>query len=495
MVTDQQVRALRGLIGTGQTQESAAAKLGMDRKTARKYLRMSKLPSETRTVHTWRTRPDPFAEVWSDVQAQLQVSTGLEGRTLFDWLQRQYPGRFADGQVRTLQRRIKAWHATDGPPKEVFFAQVHHPGVLGQSDFTHMTPLGVTLAGQRFEHLIYHFVLTYSNWETFTVCFSESFESFSEGLQNALWKLGGVPTQHRSDRMSLAVCNGSEMKEFTRRYQALLDHYGMAGQKIQAGKAHENGDVEQSHHRFKEAVDQALMLRGSRDFVDREAYVAFLVQIQDQRNAGRTARLAEELVVLQALPQRRLESFKRCDVSVDSGSLIRVDRNVYSVDSRLIGEKVRVHLYAEHLEVWYGQHKVDQLPRLRGRRKHRVHYRHVIDWLVRKPGAFENYRYREDLFPTTHFRMAYDSLRQACPSEANAAYLRILHLAARESETDVDQALRFLIQASRPITPDAVAELIREQSRRAGMPAVTDVHVDPIDLSSYDLLCTEQEAA
>jgi hypothetical protein len=151
-----------------------------------------------------------------------------------------------------------------------------------------------------------------------------------------------------------------------------------------------------------------------------------------------------------------------------------------------------VHLYAEHLEVWYGQHKVDQLPRLRGRRKHRVHYRHVIDWLVRKPGAFENYRYREDLFPTTHFRMAYDALRQACPGEANAAYLQILHLAARESETDVDQSLRFLIQASQPITPEAVAGLIREQRP---VPAVTDVHVDQIDLSFYDLLCTEQEAA
>ena len=492
MLTDQQVRGLRVLVEAGQTQEAAAAKLGMDRKTARKYLRMSRLPSEMRVPHNWRTRPDPFAEVWREVQAQLQINVGLEGRTLFDWLQRQYPGRFTDGQLRTLQRHIKAWRATDGPPKEVFFAQVHRPGVLCQSDFTHMTSLGVTIAGRRFEHLIYHFVLTYSNWETFTVCFSESFESLSEGLQKALWELGGVPACHRTDRMSLAVCNGSELKEFTQRYQALLDHYGLAGQKIQAGKAHENGDVEQSHHRFKVAVDQALMLRGSRDFVDRNAYVAFLVQIQDQRNAGRAERLAEELVVLRALPQRRLESFKRCDVSVDRGSLIRVDRNVYSVNSRLIGEKVRVHLYAEHLEVWYGQNKVDQLPRLRGRRKHRVQYRHVIDWLVRKPGAFENYRYREDLFPTTHFRMAYDGLRQACLSEANAAYLQILHLAARESETDVDQALRQLIQVSRPITPDAVAGLIRE---RSPVPAVTEVHVDQIDLSSYDLLCTEQEAA
>jgi hypothetical protein len=187
------------------------------------------------------------------------------------WLLQKYPGQFAEGQLRTLQRRLKAWRATQGPAKEVFFSQVHPPGRLGASDFTHMTSLGVTIAGQTFEHLVYHFVLTYSNWETATVCFAESFESLSEGLQNAWWELGGVPERHRTDRLSAAVNNPSQRHEFTQRYESLLEHYGLVGEKINARQAHENGDVEQSHRRFKEAVEQALLLRGHRDFASRAA--------------------------------------------------------------------------------------------------------------------------------------------------------------------------------------------------------------------------------
>src|SRR5262249_39778386 len=162
-----------------------------------------------------------------------------------------------------------------GPAKEVFFAQVHHPGRLGASDFTHCEELRVTIAGSPFPHLIYHFVLTYSNWETGTVCFSESLESLSEGLQNALWQLGGVPEVHRTDRLTAAVQPGAHPDVFKRRYQALLRHYGLRGQAIQAGKGNENGDVEQRHHRFKTALDQALLLRGSRDFDSRDRYATF----------------------------------------------------------------------------------------------------------------------------------------------------------------------------------------------------------------------------
>lgn len=263
-----------------------------------------------------------------------------------------------------------------------------------------MTSLGVTIGGQPFDHMVYHFVLTYSNWETASICFSESFESLSDGLQQTFSELGGTPERHRSDRMSTAVNNLSTKKKFTARYQALANHYGL---KIDARQAHENGDVEQRHNRFKEAVDQALLLRGSRDFADRAAYVRFLREILDQRNAGRQTRLAEDRTVLRSLPSARLESYKRARVRVRSGSTIHVDRNIYSVDSRLIGERVDVRLYAEVLEVWFAGNVVERIPRLRGQRKHRINYRHVIGWLVRKPGAFEDYRYREDLFPRVDF--------------------------------------------------------------------------------------------
>ena len=350
--------------------------------------------------------------------------------------------------------------------------------------------LEVTIGGQAFDHLVYHFVLTYSNWESITICFSESFESLSEGLQNAVWDLGGVPQRHRTDRMSLAVNNASNEKEFTQRYTGLLGYYEMAMEKIQPEEPNENGDAEQSHRRFKDAVQQALLLRGHRDFESREAYQGFLRELVAGRNAGRRKRLGEELPVLGRLPQRRRESYKRQDVRVDSGSLIHVDRNIYSVPSRLIGEKVEVRLHVEHVEVWYAQRETERFPRLRGRKKHRINYRHIIDWLVRKPGAFENYRYREELFPTSRFRMAYDAVREAQGERGSKEYLGILYLAARQSETAVDEALRTLLASDRPVSRKAVEELVH---RAEEVPAVTEVNVGEVDLLSFDALLTHKE--
>lgn len=431
---------------TEQNQELAAAKAGMDPKTARKYLRSNMLPSEVKPDRTWRTRADAFAEVWDEIREQIATNPGLEAKTIFEALQRRYPGRFADGQLRTLQRRLKQWRATEGPGREVFFAQQHVPGRLAQSDFTHMTASGITIGAQSFPHLLYHFVLPYSNWETATVCYSESFESLSEGLQNAVWELGGTPQEHQTDRMSTAVNNTSEEREFTSRYEALLRHYRMEGRKIQTGKANENGDVEQRHYRLKRAVEQALLLRGSRDFESVEAYKEFLRLLLAQLNAGRRERVTIEMQHLRALPERRLDSVKRLRVKVDSGSLVYVERNAYSVNSRLIGEQVEVRVGAERIEVWYGGRKIEDLPRLRGRGRHRIDYRHIIDWLVRKPGAFGNYRYRDQLFPTSRFRMAWDALREIVPLRADRLYLEILELAAKEGEARVDEALRGLLE-------------------------------------------------
>src|SRR6516165_642296 len=438
MVTDRLFRRLRKLIQTEDTLARAADKAGIDEKTARKYRDSGALPSQMTTPHTWRTREDPFQDVWPELLEKLRLDPGLQAKTLFLDLQRRFPGRFPDGQLRTLQRRIKQWRALEGPPKEVFFAQTHEPGRLCASDFTHMTELGVTIAGEPFDHLVYHFVLTYSNWETGTICFSESWESLCDGLQNALWELGGVPRQHRTDRLSAAVKADPDPERFTQRYQALMAHYGLKAQAIAARQAHQNGDVEQSHHRFKQAVDQALMLRGGRDFATRGEYEVFLRRVMAGRNANRRERFAEEQSVLSPLPARRLEMRRRVKVRVDSGSTIHVGGNTYSVPSRLIGEWVEVHIGAEILEVWHGARRVDHLPRLRGRGKHRIEYRHIIDWLVRKPGAFEAYRYRDAMFPTSRFRMAYDALKGLRPARAAREYLEILLLAAQEGETAVD---------------------------------------------------------
>jgi hypothetical protein len=438
-----------------------------------------------------RTRPDPFVDVWDEVQELLRENSGLEAKTVFEYLQRQNPGRFQDGQLRTLQRRVKGWRATEGPAKEVFFAQQHPPGRLGASDFTHMEELGVTIAGQSFPHLIYHFVLTYSNWEAGTVCFSESFESLSEGLQNALWALGKVPQRHRTDRLSTAVNNMSDPAEFTDRYKGLMGYYGLEGEKTQAGHGNENGDVEQRHHRFKRAVAQELMLRGSVDFSSVDEYRRFLEAMFERLNAGRRQRLAEEMTVMKELPERRMESARRERVKVDSGSLIYVDRNVYSVPSRLIGEQVEARLYMDQVEVWYGQKKVEQMPRLRGRRKHRVDYRHIIDWLVRKPGAFEHYRYRDELFPTSCFRMTFDLLQeQLGRPQGSKQYLKILELAAKDSEVRVDAALRAVLGAG---DEQISAKRIEAMLGAEHGTVVRDVQVAAVDLRLFDQLFSERE--
>ncbi len=492
MVTDNQVRRLKKLSNTEKNQEIAAAKAGMDPKTARKYLELNRLPSELSRERHWRTREDPFSDVWERVRQQIEESPGLEAKTLFEWLQREYPGRFSDGQIRTLQRRIKLWRATEGPAQEVYFGQKHTPGRLCASDFTHMTELGITIAGQTFEHLVYHFVLTYSNWETGTICYSESLESLTEGWQNAVWELGAAPAEHRTDRLSSAVNNMTNPAEFNRRYEALLKYYGVKPRCTNPASPNENGDAEQSHHRFKRAVDQALLLRGSRDFADRAEYAKFLRDLFAQRNAGRRERLAEESAVMRELPARRMESAKRDRVKVDSGSLIHVDRNAYSVNSRLIGERVEARVYLDHVEVWYGQRCVEDLPRLRGRSKHRVDYRHIIEWLVRKPGAFENYRYQEDLFPTSRFRMAYDALRESAPGHAAKEYLQILKLAAEEGEVRVDLALRDLLdgKTDAAITACAIGERL---TRLESITPATVVEVAAVDLTSFDQFCPAME--
>ena len=434
-----------------------------------------------------RTRSDPFESVWTEVKEILKRSPTVEATAVFDHLCRQQAGAFQQGQLRTLQRRIKQWKAEHGEAKEVMFPQKYRPGHQAQSDFTFMGRLGVTIQGQPFPHLLYHFVLAYSNWEATTLCFSESFESLSLGLQNALWELGALPEEHRTDRLSAAVKN-LQRDEFTERYQGLLRHFGMRSSRTQAGKAHENGDVEQAHHRLKRAIEQELLLRCSRDFSSREEYEGFVAVMVDRRNAARQKRLGEELAVMRPLPARRLDDFTRQWVRVSPSSTIRVRHNTYSVDSRLIGERVQVRVWADQVEVYYGGRCQARMPRLRGEGKHRIDYRHVIHSLVRKPGAFTRYRWREDLFPGILFRVAYDELRQDCPATADRQYLKILEVAAQEGEQRVREALQVLIERGQRIRFEALRECLVD-------PVVEpwEVMVEKMDVGLYDTLLESRE--
>jgi hypothetical protein len=483
--TDAQVRELRRKLGEEASLQAAAMKAGMDRKTARKYRDGGKLPSESHVPHTWRTRIDPLADVWPQLEELLKREPTLQAKTLVEWLERSYPDQNWRQRRRTIERRVRQWKAKQGPAKEVFFSQMHEPGRLGSSDFTHMDSLGVTIAGQPFSHLLYHFVLTSSNWEHVTICFSESFASLSEGLQNALWELGAVPERHRTDRMTLAVNRDGNLEAFTANYRALISHYGLIAEATNPASGNENGDCEQSHRRFKEALDQELKLRGSRDFRDREEYQQFLRALIARRNLGRSESFQKERARLQPLPRRRLDTLERKRVRVGRGSTIQVKKNAYSVPSRLIGEQVEVHIGAEMIEVRYAGETVLIVERLRGVSNSRIDYRHVIDWLVRKPGAFARYIYREEMYPTTTFRRCYDALVAQDPVRADREYVRVLYLAAKEGESRVEAAVTKLLEQRTPLSEQAVKA---EMGSDTPLSEAARVSVPAVDLRLYDAL-------
>ena len=481
----------------GRTQVQAAARAGMSERTARTYehayLQTGALPSQLKRPRTHRTRPDPFAKDWPWIVGQLERDAALQAKTLFDLLCTRRPGQYQAGQLRTLQRHIQQWRALHGPEQEVYFEQVHVPGRLAQSDFTHMNDLGVTLGGLPFPHLVYHLVLTSSNVEAISVCFAESFEALAEGLERCLWQIGGVPQQHQTDQLSAAVrqLDAAGRHDFTVRYQALMAHYGMQATTTTAGEAHQNGDVEQAHHRFKIAVDQALRVLGSRDFADRASYERFLHELVRQRNLTRQQRFAVERQALRPLPATPLAPCRELRVPVSRFSTIHVANNTYSVPSRLIGTTLTVRLRSETVEAYVGTQLVCVMPRLSGRQQHRIQYQHVIWSLVRKPGAFAAYRYRDDLFPSLVFRRAYDALVERRSERADREYVRVLHLAATTSETEVEAALSQLLDSGTVPTFDAVRKLVREPEPLA----VPQLSTPLLDLSLYDQLLPSQATA
>lgn len=447
-VTDQQARKLKmeyektGKIGV------SSLRAGMSRKTGSKYLGSDTLPSEQPVRRTWRTREDPFREHWDEAVSMLEKAPELEAKTLFEWLREKYPDCYDAGQLRTFQRRVRKWRASEGPAKEVFFPQLHKPGKRMSTDFTCMNGLQITIGGQPFEHMLCDCVLTYSNWQWATICHSESFLAIKKGVQAALARLGHVPGEHWTDHSTAAthcIDRSGNDREFNDNYRTFMEHYGITPKTTQPASPNENGDVEALHGSLKNRIEQHLLLRGHRDFDSLEHYRAFLREIFDRRNNLCRERLTEELDAMKVLDVGMLAEYTEETAAVRTWSTIRVKGNTYSVPSRLIGETVRARVYEDRIEVFYhGEHQLTA-PRLRGRGGHVINYRHIIDWLVRKPGAFAQYRFREDLFPSLAFRRAYDRLCEQCSQRtADLEYLRILQHAARNMESDVEDALNAL---------------------------------------------------
>lgn len=497
MITDVQASKMFLLLQENQSVASIARRLKMSEKTIRKYRDADQLPSQMeRPRRNYRTRQDPLGEFWNEIETRLQQDPKLKPYAILDWLKQKYnpaegEPRVTDSIRRTLERRVQHWKLKHGVQQEVKFPQVHHPGDVIAFDFVVMNSLKITIAGKPFDHMMFHSVFTYSNWEYVHLCHSESFEALSTGLQNALHRAGGVPRRVRSDSLSAAVNNLSGDKEFATQYRDLLGHYGVQGHRINVRKPHENGDVESSHGHFKDALDQALRLRCSRDFASAEDYVVFVRQLVQRRNATRAAQFSEEVATLGPLPPQRRSSCTSISVPVKSDSVIRVKRNTYSVNSKYIGLRLEVRIHQDHLELWYQNDCLERMPRQFGYGKEAIDFRHVIDSLVRKPGAFVNYKYVNHMYPTTRFRMAYDTLlKNTTEASAVKQYLKLLHAAKHEGLDVVDDALRWFLSTGKVIQAAAVLEVVASKQQ---LPAPTDVAVDAPDLSAFDSLLQHME--
>lgn len=483
-------------IRKSKSQTLAAAKAGISERSARRIEHAVALPSQTPRRY-WRSRVDPFVQVWdSEILPLLRREPKLMAVTLLRKLQDDYPERFSDGTLRTLQRHIRLWRALEGPPKEVFFPQDHTPGHRGLSDFTATGELRITIGNAPFAHLLYHFVLAFSRWEHVEVVEGgESFEALSQGLQNALWQAGGAPQEHRSDSLSAAFKNLTEEEDFTVRYTALLDHYGMAGTRNNRGVSHENGSVESSHRYLKEAIEQALLLRGHRDFEGRGAYEGFVRETVMRRNRRIASAFRIEREQLQDLPPRRTTDFVEEEARVTRCGTFTVRAILYSAPSRLIGQRLKVRLYSDRLDCYLAGSLVLTLARgtrSPGTGRGRViDYRHFIDALKRKPQAFKGLVFRDALFPRQAYRRTWEQLdlkltqRQACQT-----IVALLEMAARDGvEGLLAQRLEALLVAGE--LPDL--KRLREEfaPRNAEPPQIT---VQIPAASVYDaLLPSEME--
>lgn len=478
--------------------EAAAAKAGISRATGYRLLQDPVLPSQKREPRQ-RRRPDPLEHIFdAEVVPLLQAAPGLRPVAIYEELLRRHPD-LQPGIRRTLERRIRAWRAIHGAEQEVLFRQVHEPGRMGFSDFTDMGGLGVTIAGQRLDHLLYHFRLPWSGFEhAHVILGGESFVALAEGLQNALWSAGGAPHYHRSDSLSAAFRNldAEARTDLTTRYEALCGHYGMTPTRNNKGVAHENGSIESAHGHLKSAIRDGLLMRGSPDFDDLGAYRAFVDEIIGRRNASRGKGIEAERSHLRSLPERRTTDFEEVIVTVSSTGGFTLRKVFYTVPSRLIGHRLRVRLFDDRLEVFMGGTHLLSLPRGRaqanGKHDQVVNYHHVIHSLRKKPMALLHLVYRDKLFPRPEYRRAFETLCAAMPERpACKITVELLALAhERNCEAELASELGQVLQTG--ALPDLAALRRRFSPDPANLP---QVFVQPVCLDSYQILVGSQDMA
>ena len=467
----------------------SAIKAGIDPKTAGKYVKGAAGPDEQPGERCWRTHPDAFARVWPAVEELLYREPELQAKVIFEELLAKESGKFSRRQRRSFERRVRAWKRRHGTERELFFTQEHRPGERLQLDWIHCEKLGIELGEERFDHLLVHVVLPYSNWEWARVCYSESYLSLKSGLQSALVELGGCPRYCQSDQSSTAthVRGGGSRRsgrEYNPRYLGLLAHYGLKPAVIGVGEPHENGDVESAHGHLRTAIDQALRLRGSRRFGNVAQYEGFIFMLIRGRNATRKERLDCERAALRPLVATRWPEYDEEVGKVSREALVRVGKQTYSVPARYAGERLRVRITETELEFYWKGEVVERTEKRRGDKGGFVNWRHVVLALQRKPGALSGWRHREAMFPNARWRGLYDLLKERhSPGRAEREYLGILVLGLQERLESLEAVIEELGQ-----------QVSLDTMRRRFCPPNNIIEMKlEVNLSSYDeLLSTDR---
>jgi transposase InsO family protein len=483
---------------TTDTVACASAKAGFSPATGYRLSADTKLPSHTK-VPRGRRRPDPLEHIFdTEIVPLLEATPGLRAVAIYEEMCRRHPDLPA-GIRRTLERRIRSWRALHGPEREVIFRQVHEPGRMGMSDFTDMAELGVTICGVALDHRLYHFRLVWSGFEhAHVILGGESYVALAEGLQNALWAVGGAPLQHRSDSLSAAFCNLAvdAASDLTQRYDALCAHYGMTPTRNNRGVAHENGSIESAHGHLKASIRDALLLRNSCDFADLAEYRRFIDELVSKKNRRNAQRIDAERAVLKPLPGRRTSDYEEVIVTVTSSGGFTLKRVFYSVPSRLIGHRLRVRLFDDRLDLFVGGTCLMTVTRGRGdpsgKHGHVVDYRHVIHSLRRKPMALLGLVYRNSLFPRDAYRQMFERLLE-CSGERTACHIMV-ELLSIAHDRGCEAELGVLLEQA--IADNGVPDLNDVRARFSPDPqSLPDVVVTLGVLSAYDSLIVTGEAA
>lgn len=490
MISFWKIAKIRRLYDSEPNVTHCAKECHVDPKSVRKYVDKDVAPA-TKKPREQPTRTAPLDEFWPEIKTLLENDPKLKPYAILEFFVDKYPTKFEHSWRRTLERRIGQWKLEQQIEKNVVCSQTHQAGDVLAYDFTELASLNITVASQPWRGLLFHATLTQSNWEYGELCLSESYEAVVSGVQNSFLTMGGVTRRLRSDSLTAAVNNLNSKHAFHAGYRSFLEHFGVNGHRINVRQPQENGDCESSHGHLKDYLDQALRLRGNRNFESLDQLRTFIDEQLAKRNAKRREAIARERALLAPLPTTLFPTFTQVDLRIPTTSIVRLKQNSYSVPSYLIGLSLQSHIHADHIEIWQAGRKLFEMPRLIGKDQVWFDYRHVIDSLVRKPGGFANYRYREHMYPTMWFRKAFDTaVAQHGEHSGIKCYLKLLYLAKHHGQDCVEIELRQALESAATIDPKSIESKIDKTSPAS---LVEDPHVEQPELDTYDDLLEHKE--